>query len=204
MYHGTDGPVKVTSNRLYSKCPMFPAFIRAGIQAGYKYNPDFNGATQEGVGWIDSNVSNGIRQSASRCYLLPALSRKNLHVISNATVSRVLLQDKRAVGVEYTDSNGEKLVLKAKKEVLLCGGVYNTPQILMLSGLGDPAALQEVASRHFTSCRVSDTIFRISRIWALLVTFVLERMYRSNRTTGKITGLIKCGRSGKVKRTAGD
>ena len=121
-----------------------PAFIRAAVQAGHKYNPDFNGATQEGVGWMDSNVSDGIRQSASRCYLLPALSRKNLNVISNATVSRILLQDKRAVGVEYIDSNGEKHTVKATKEVLLCGGAYNSPQILMLSGIGDPATLEKV------------------------------------------------------------
>ena len=132
------------NNRLYSKCPLMPAFIRAAVQAGHKYNPDFNGASQEGVAWMDSNVSNGVRQSASRCYLLPALSRKNLNVISNATVSRILLQDKRAVGVEYIGSNGEKHTVKATKEVLLCGGAYNSPQILMLSGIGDPATLEKV------------------------------------------------------------
>ena len=78
-YRGSEGPIKVTSgrvtNRQYSKCPMSSAFIRAAVQAGHKYNPDYNGATQEGVGWMDANVSDGIRQSASRCYLLPALSR---------------------------------------------------------------------------------------------------------------------------------
>ena len=78
-YRGTNGPVKVTSGRaqyrLYSKCPFSPAFIKAAVQAGYKNN--CNKATQEGVGWMDSKVTDGIRQSASRCYLLPELSRKS-------------------------------------------------------------------------------------------------------------------------------
>ena len=79
-YRGSDGPLKISScrisNRQYSKCPMIPAFIRAAVQAGHKYNPDYKGASQEGVGWSDCSVSSGIRQSASRCFLLPALSRK--------------------------------------------------------------------------------------------------------------------------------
>ena len=89
-------------------------------------------------------MSEGIRQSASRCYLLPALSRKNLNVVSNATVSRILLQNKRAVGVEYINLNGETNSVKATKEVLLCGGAYNSPQLLMLSGIGDPTTLSKV------------------------------------------------------------
>ena len=93
---------------------------------------------------MDANVSDGVRQSASRCYLLPALSRTNLTVVSNSIVSRIILQDKRAVGVEYIDSNNENHIVKATKEVLLCGGAYNSPQILMLSGFGDPATLQKL------------------------------------------------------------
>ena len=76
-FRGFDGPVKVTNgrilNRQYSKCPYYPAFIRAAVQAGHKFNPDFNGASQKGVSWMDTTTFNGIRQSASRCYLQPAL-----------------------------------------------------------------------------------------------------------------------------------
>ena len=83
-YRGTEGPINVVNgrvvNRKFSKCPYSPAFILAGIQAGHKYNPDSNDATQEGVGWMDWNISDvtGLRQSTSRCYLLPALPRNNL------------------------------------------------------------------------------------------------------------------------------
>ena len=167
-YRGLDGPIKVTSgrvtNREYSKCPMSSAFIRAAVQAGHKYNPDYNGATQEGVGWMDANASNGIRQSASRCYLLPALSQNNLNVVSNATVSRIILNGKRAVGVEYINASGEKLIVKATQEVLLCAGAYNSPQILMLSGIGDPVILQPlgidvVHELPGVGCNLQDHIF---------------------------------------------
>ena len=148
QYRGFEGPIKVVSgrvlNRKYSKCPYFPAFIRAGIQAGHKYNPDCNGAKQEGVGWLDWNIADGVRQSTSRCYLLPALSRKNLTVISNALVSRVILEDKRAVGVQFTDSKGRESIVLARNEVILSAGALNSPQILMLSGIGDPAELRNV------------------------------------------------------------
>ena len=80
----------------------------------------------------------------SRCYLLPALSRKNLTVISNARVSRVILEDKRAVGVQFTDSKGSDSIVLARIEVILSAGALNSPQILMLSGIGDPAELRKV------------------------------------------------------------
>ena len=147
-FRGFEGPVKVTSgrytNRQHSKCAYFPAFIRAGIEAGHKYNPNCNGPIQEGVGWLDAIISDGIRQSSSRCYLLPALKRNNLTIISNALVSRVILEDKRAVCVEYISSNGKLNFVRATKEVILSGGAYNSPQLLMLSGIGDPAELRKV------------------------------------------------------------
>ena len=147
QYRGFDGPIKVSSGRYtnqnYSKCPYFPEFIRAGIQAGHKYNPDYNGIVQEGIGWMDANISGGLRQTSSRCYLLPAISRSNLIVISESVVCRVILEEKRAVGVEYIGSKGEKRIVNATKEVILSGGAYNSPQLLMLSGIGDPAELRK-------------------------------------------------------------
>lgn len=148
---GFDGPVKITSGRLsnrqFSKSPIFPAFIRAGLQAGHKYNPNHNGTNQEGIGWLDANASGGYRQSPSRCYLLPALSRKNLTIISGALVTRIILKDKRAIGVEYIKADcgtDDKQIVKANTEVILCGGAYNSPQLLMLSGIGDPVSLMKV------------------------------------------------------------
>ena len=149
-YRGFEGPMNVVNcrvlNRKFSKCPYSLAFIRAGIQAGHKYNPDCNGTEQEGVGWVDLNISDvtGFRQSASRCYLLPALSRKNLTVLSNAFVSRVILEDKRAVGVEFYDTKGSEHIVKARKEIILSAGALSSPQILMLSGIGDPEELRKV------------------------------------------------------------
>lgn len=147
-FRGLEGPVGISSgrelNRKYSQCPIFPAFIRAGVQAGHKYNPNYNGADQEGVGWLDINVANGCRQSASRCYLLPALSRPNLRIISEALVSRVILEEKRATGVEFIDSDGRRHIVRANKEVILSAGTYNTPQILMLSGIGEALQLRKM------------------------------------------------------------
>ena len=100
----TNGPVKMTSgrinNRLYLKSPISPAFIRAAMQAGHKYNPNYNGATLEGVGWMDANMSNGIdsRHRAAICFRR-SLKRTSLF-FSNAMVSQILLQNKRAGGVE--------------------------------------------------------------------------------------------------------
>lgn len=95
QYRGSEGPMRVTSTRqlLSSSDAVFPrAFIEAGVQAGLRYNPDFNAARPDGVGWVDLNVHNGERQSAAVSYLKPALAHPNLHVVSNALVSRIILE----------------------------------------------------------------------------------------------------------------
>lgn len=144
-FRGRDGPVKVTSSRVlnarYTRNPLHRAFIRAGIEAGHRYNADFNGGEQEGVGWMDANVADGERQSTALCYLEAALERPNLQVISEALVQRVLLDGKRATGVVYADAVGDRHVVRAAREVVLCAGAYNTPQLLMLSGIGDAQQL---------------------------------------------------------------
>ena len=132
-FHGQGGPLHVQD--LTSPNPLGPVFVEAGRQAGYAVNPDFNGASQEGVGSYQVTHKNGERWSAAKGYLTPNLSRPNLQVFTGALTSRILLKDKRATGVEFVHQGQTKQLL-AGKEVLLCAGAFGSPQILMLSGIG--------------------------------------------------------------------
>ncbi len=138
-FHGDDGPLGVSNPP--SGNPLFPAFVEAGVQAGYPRTADFNGAQQEGFGPYQLTVRNGERSSTAAAYLRPVLHRPNLKVEINAQVSRMLLDGKRAVGVEYIQRNKTKTA-SAGREVILSGGVVNTPQVLMLSGIGDAEHLR--------------------------------------------------------------
>jgi choline dehydrogenase-like flavoprotein len=141
--HGQGGPLHVMDLR--SPNAFLPAFVEAGKQAGYKYNPDFNGPEQEGVGVYQVTHKNGERWSAAKGYLTPHLGRPNLKVITGALSTRVLTetaegQAPRAVGVEYRGDGGrgalQTLSLKPGGEVLLSAGSFGSPQLLMLSGIG--------------------------------------------------------------------
>jgi choline dehydrogenase-like flavoprotein len=110
-------------------------FVQAGEQAGYPRNADFNGAQQEGVGRYQVTHKNGERHSAAKAYVTPNLSRPNLKVFTGALSTRILLDGKRAVGVEYLHE-GQTRRLKCRREVLLSAGAIQSPQILMLSGIG--------------------------------------------------------------------
>ncbi len=139
--HGTGGPLNVMDLRSPNR--FGPIFVEAGRQAGFPVNTDFNGPTQEGVGMYQVTHKNGERFSAAKAYLTPNLSRPNLHVITGAHTTRIVLQGKRAVGVEYMQG-GKLQRIDADKEVLLCAGAIQSPQILMLSGIGPKAHLQSV------------------------------------------------------------
>jgi len=146
-FHGTGGPLNVMD--LAQPNRFAPVFVEAGKQAGYPENPDFNGAEQEGVGLYQVTHRNGERFSAAKAYLTPSLSRPNLQVITGAHATRILLSGKRATGVEY-HQDGELKQLKAAREVLLCAGALQSPQLLMLSGIGPHAHLlaNGIATRH--------------------------------------------------------
>ncbi|MFP5481692.1 MAG: GMC family oxidoreductase [Gammaproteobacteria bacterium] len=137
-YHGNTGPLNVADLR--SDNPFQQIYLEAGKQAGFKINHDFNGADQEGVGIYQVTQKNGERWSAARAYLFPHLHRKNLTVHTKAMVQRVLFEGKRAVGVEVS-INGQLTVLKARKEIILTAGAIQTPQLLMVSGVGDSSEL---------------------------------------------------------------
>ena len=140
-YHGAGGPLHVTDIRKEVH-PLCGAFFKAGEQAGLKRNPDFNGTVQEGVGHFQINTRNGKRCSAADAFLRPALGRANLSLITQALVSKVSFVGKRATGVEYV-KGGQTHRVKARREVILCGGSVNTPQLLQLSGVGPAALLKE-------------------------------------------------------------
>ncbi|MCW0236324.1 MAG: choline dehydrogenase [Ferrovibrio sp.] len=132
-YHGADGPMAVS--RAKSVNPLFRAFVESGVQAGYPRNEDFNGHTQEGFGWYDFNIKDGRRHNTATAFLKPALSRPNLSVETGAVVLRVVTSGGRATEVEYLQDSQVKRV-GCDGEVLLSGGAINSPQILMLSGIG--------------------------------------------------------------------
>lgn len=137
-FHATGGPLHVQD--LTSPNGLTPRFVEAGKQAGFAVNTDFNGAAQEGVGAYQVTHKNGERWSAAKGYLTPNLSRPNLHVFTNAHTTKVLLEKKRAVGVELV-LEGQTQQMRANREVLLCAGALQSPHILMLSGIGPKAHL---------------------------------------------------------------
>lgn len=138
-FHGSSGPLHVSNPR--SPNPLFKAFIEAGGQAGYPVTSDFNGAQQEGFGPYQHTIRAGERSSTAVAYLRPALARPNLKVETDALASRIIFEGKRAVGVEYL-KDGKPVVARARREVILAGGVINSPQLLQLSGVGDPNLLR--------------------------------------------------------------
>ncbi|MEM1164206.1 MAG: GMC family oxidoreductase N-terminal domain-containing protein, partial [Pseudomonadota bacterium] len=140
-YHGDAGPLWVSNMRLQR--PICDAWVAAAQTAGYPFNPDYNGADQEGVGYFQLTAHKGRRCSAAVAYLGPAKSRENLQIVTNALATRVLFDGRRATGVEYRDRSGKMQTVQAGAEVILSGGAINSPQLLMLSGIGDPAQLQE-------------------------------------------------------------
>ncbi|WP_017876385.1 choline dehydrogenase [Janthinobacterium sp. CG3] len=137
-YRGGDGPLKVSTGAC--KNPLYRAFIEAGQQAGYPYTADMNGYQQEGLGPMDMTVYKGRRWSTAMAYLRPAAKRANLAVETRALVTRVLFDGERAIGVEYTQG-GRLRRAHAAREVILSGGAINSPQVLMLSGIGPAAEL---------------------------------------------------------------
>lgn len=132
-YHGVGGPLSVSDGR--SKNPMSAAFVEAAQQAGHPYNDDFNGPTQDGFGFFQVTQRDGRRCSTAVAFLHPAMSRPNLTVETDLQVHRVLVENGRATGV-IGGRGREEITIRAEREVVLSAGAYNSPQLLMLSGIG--------------------------------------------------------------------
>jgi len=136
-YHGAGGPLTVSDWR--HEDPLSEAFVKAAVETGIPFNPDFNGKTQEGAGFFQTTTRRGRRASSAYSYLRPAMGRGNLHVETSALAQRILFEGRRAKAVEYRQ-NGNLRTARARKEVLVSSGAYNSPQLLQLSGVG-PADL---------------------------------------------------------------
>ena len=145
---GGDGPLRTAFGRY--NMGLFDAFISAGKQAGYRFNPDYNGAEQEGFVYTQYTHTHRfpMRCSAARAYVWPAMKRKNLTVWTKARTLRILFEGKRATGVEV-ERGGERLTVLADRELILSAGAYQSPQLLMLSGVGDPTEL----AQHNIDCK---------------------------------------------------
>ena len=141
-FHGAGGPLAVCDPS--EPHPLCEAFIEAAGQRGIPRTDDFNGATQEGAGYFQMTARNGWRCSAAVGYLKPARGRANLKIATRALASRVLFDGRRAVGVEYLQ-NGVERAARARGEVILAGGAFNSPQLLQLSGLGPADLLKQHA-----------------------------------------------------------
>ena len=139
-YRGGDGPLTVGTARYDD--PIIDACLAAGAALQLPRTDDYNGAQQEGLGRIQQTIRHGRRCSAAEAYLRPAVARSNLTVETGALAHRIVIERDRAVGVEY-ERRGETIVARAEREVILSGGVINSPQLLMLSGIGDPERLAE-------------------------------------------------------------
>jgi choline dehydrogenase len=184
-YHGVEGPLNVAEQRY--PLPINEAFLHAAQAAGYQRNDDFNGAAQEGVGYYQVTQRDLQRCSAAAAYLHPAVdrNRNNVHVITNALVERIILDKDRAMGVRYV-VDGRDEVARCSREIILSGGAVNSPQLLMLSGIGPADHLNSVGIRPLHDlpgvganlqdhldvallqyCKTGDTYDRRSKIAAL-------------------------------------
>ena len=139
-YRGGDGPLYVTTGEMRN--PLYRAFVDAGVEAGYARTEDMNGYRQEGLGPMERSTWRGRRWSAAMAYLRPASGRANLRVESRCLVTRILFEGTRATGVEYAH-RGRRVHVRARREVIVSGGAINSPQLLLLSGIGDANALRE-------------------------------------------------------------
>jgi choline dehydrogenase len=138
QFHGKLGPLTVSDGR--SRYSLMNAFVEAAVEAGHPRNPDFNGDRQDGVGFYQLTQRDGMRCSAARAFLHPALDRPNLKVVTDALTTKILFDGPRASGVEIL-RHGELQEIHAEIEVILSAGAYNSPQLLMLSGIGPAADL---------------------------------------------------------------
>lgn len=140
-WRGGSGPLGTQFAR--TRDPLYDAWIKAGKLSGFPFTEDYNGAQQEGFGRSQYSIRNGRRSSTARAFLRPALKRPNLTVVTRAHATRVLLKGTRAVGVEY-ERRGAAVQVVADREVILAGGTFNSPQLLMLSGIGPADHLREM------------------------------------------------------------
>ena len=140
-FRGREGPLRVTNPEPRDK--LYAALIRAAGEVGIAHNPDYNGATQDGIAMSQATISSGRRMSTARCYLDPIIKRENLHIETNALTEALVLEGKRCTGVRYSVA-GTMREARAAREVVVSAGTINSPQLLELSGIGQPDRLRSL------------------------------------------------------------
>jgi 4-pyridoxate dehydrogenase len=155
-WRGGSGPLGTQFAR--TRDPLFDAWMEAGRAAGFPPNADYNGERQEGFGRSQFTIRDGRRASSARAYLRPARRRRNLHVETGAHVTRVLIEGTRAVGVEIVRARGDRVQARASAEVIVCAGTFNSPQLLMLSGIGPAAHLRELGIKPLVDLPVGKNL----------------------------------------------
>jgi choline dehydrogenase len=140
-FHGRGGPLKVSES--FEGGPIYDMLIEAAGEVGIPYNPDYNGASQEGIGMTQSTINKGRRMSTAYCYLDPARGRKNLKIQANALTDKLVMDGKRCIGVRYT-VGGRSIEARANREVVVSAGSINSPQLLELSGIGQADRLRDL------------------------------------------------------------
>ena len=139
-FRGRDGPIKVTDSKMIT--PLFEKLIAAAKKIGINHNPDYNGQSQEGIAMTQATINHGRRQSTAFCYLDPARNRQNLHIQTDATVERLIIDNKRCVGITYS-INGKLMNALSSRETIICAGTINSPKLLELSGIGKKSILEK-------------------------------------------------------------
>jgi choline dehydrogenase len=139
-YRGREGPIKVTDPK--PATPLLQAIIAAAGEVGIRHNRDYNGAAQDGIVMSQASISGGWRMSTARCYLDPARKRPNLHIVTGAHTEAVLLDGKRCVGVRWSTEDGKTHEARSARDVVISSGSINSPQLLELSGIGQPERLK--------------------------------------------------------------
>lgn len=153
-YHGQHGPLPISDNRY--RHPLTMAFIRAGQEMGLTYSTDFNGADQQGIGFYQTNTRNGARASTAQTYLKSVSNNPKLTVLTDALTHKVIIKNKKAVGVIYSINGGEAIQVTAKKEVIISAGAIASPKILLLSGIGPRDHLSSVGIETVADLPVGD------------------------------------------------
>lgn len=149
-YHGSQGQLWV--DNVQDKYELAEMYIQAATESGIPANSDFNGETQEGAGYYQVNIRNGLRQSTAKTYLKPAMKRANLNVITGALASRIEFQGNKAIALRYS-KDGKQFTARCRREIILCGGTINSPQLLELSGIGNPEVLQQHSIKVHTALK---------------------------------------------------
>ncbi|MBS1683032.1 MAG: GMC family oxidoreductase N-terminal domain-containing protein [Bacteroidetes bacterium] len=139
-FHAKGGLLNVTQAYWYHT-PMGEAFLQACAEKGIVLNNDVNGERQEGAGWFQYTMQNGMRMSEARAFLYPAMKRTNLKIITKALVKRIVIENEKATGVEFITDRSSTMAARATKEILVCAGAFESPKLLMLSGIGDKTTL---------------------------------------------------------------